>query len=161
VIKNYQRKFNSVYGVILLLACLLDQHFRFVIQLHLMPLWYWQRRVGRDEVRRKIKQLAIRQNPQNLFLFSTNNLECVCSILTGIRESLKKQRHFDSEYFKQFSYHDFNFKQVLTINSLKVIDQPHIERAPFFKVRSMQSRTNSIFNYSLVQEDKGSLPQAK
>mmetsp|Transcript_14192 Transcript_14192/g.24124 ORF Transcript_14192/g.24124 Transcript_14192/m.24124 type:complete len:91 (-) Transcript_14192:1653-1925(-) len=85
--------------------CLLDPQFKMTLYVMVLKLRLLQGGSSKA-IAVKMKELSQRQDNQNIFLFSSNNLECVFTILTAVRDSIKRGVDFHSSNFDKVARHE-------------------------------------------------------
>jgi uncharacterized membrane protein YkvI len=96
----------EIEGICYFLICLLDRQFRLVLWDLLLKIVRAKRKDSEDLVK-EVDLLNQKQNPSNVFLYSSINLQAVCSILTAVQTSMdiatRCPLNFSTK-FKNFPY---------------------------------------------------------
>jgi len=136
----------EIEGICYFLICILDRQFRLVLQ----DLFYKIIRAKRkdsEDLMKEVEMLNQKQNPQNVFLYSSINLQAVCSILTAVQTSMdmatKCPLNFANK-FKNFPYFTaiklkeaYSYRRKFTISKIKVLNQQFFAKASFKEIRSI------------------------
>ena len=72
-------------------------------------------------------ELLNRYNNTNSFLYSSLNMEIVCSILKGINIVLREINSFDKKSKMMLNFGDFKEKKKVTLESIQVLNRKYFE----------------------------------
>ena len=139
---------DSCWGFLFIIIYLCDPDFQTV----LTDLF------EKDSNEAKMKQLELnklKQNQCNNFLFSSLNLQSVCSILSGIKEALKESKDddylFDDDKTVRFKIKDYKDEAKFKIKRIQVLKDEYFETDKIEDKNQLSCNNRSIIDRQHIE----------